>query len=181
MIPPLVNAAIGLAELVPSITRWFTPDKDKIAKSQRVAERVVGIAKAVTGAHDAVDAMRILEKDPGLLIRFQQEVLRLDMEIERLYQEDRQDARSRDIAFINSGRYNFRADIMVVAAAFGLCGCLGCLTYFKDSLPGEAVGIISTIAGIFGSCLKDAYAFEFGSSRGSKAKDAAVFFNSRER
>jgi hypothetical protein len=41
-------------------------------------------------------------------------------------------------------------------------------------LPGEAVGIISTVAGIFGACLKDAYAFEFGSSRGSKEKDSTV-------
>jgi hypothetical protein len=55
--------------------------------------------------------------------------------------------------------------------------CLGSLAFFKETLPGEAVGIISTIAGIFGSCLKDAYAFEFGSSRGSKAKDAAVLLN----
>jgi len=35
-------------------------------------------------------------------------------------------------------------------------------------------GIISTVAGIFGACLKDAYAFEFGSSRGSKEKDMTV-------
>jgi hypothetical protein len=36
------------------------------------------------------------------------------------------------------------------------------------------VGIISTIAGIFGACLKDAYTFEFGSSLGSKQKDDTV-------
>jgi hypothetical protein len=39
------------------------------------------------------------------------------------------------------------------------------------SLSGEVIGIVSTIAGIFGSCLKDACAFEFGSSRGSKEKE----------
>jgi len=63
---------------------------------------------------------------------------------------------------------------MVLAAAFGLVMCLGALVYFAGHMPGEAVGIISTIAGIFGACLKDAYAFEFGSSRGSKEKDLAV-------
>jgi hypothetical protein len=42
---------------------------------------------------------------------------------------------------------------------------------FKVNLSGEVIGIVSTIAGIFGSCLKDAYAFEFGSSRGSKEKE----------
>jgi hypothetical protein len=56
----------------------------------------------------------------------------------------------------------------------GLILCLLSLAYFAQDLPGEAVGILSTIAGIFGSCLKDAYAFEFGSSRGSKEKDSTV-------
>jgi hypothetical protein len=63
---------------------------------------------------------------------------------------------------------------MVFSAAFGLVMCLFSLAFYSDVLPGEAVGIISTIAGIFGSCLKDAYSFEFGSSRGSKIKDTTV-------
>ena len=69
------------------------------------------------------------------------------------------------------GKRNLRGDIMVLSALLGLLGCLGALTVFKMSLSGEVIGIISTIAGIFGSCLKDAYAFEFGSSRGSKEKE----------
>ena len=85
--------------------------------------------------------------------------------------KDRESARLRDIALANAGRSNLRADIMVVAAAMGLVSCLVTITLYRSALPGEAVGIISTVAGIFGSCLKDAYAFEFGSSRGSKLKD----------
>jgi len=63
---------------------------------------------------------------------------------------------------------------MVVSAAMGLVMCLASLAFYSEALPGEAVGIISTVAGIFGACLKDAYAFEFGSSRGSKEKDSTV-------
>jgi hypothetical protein len=48
------------------------------------------------------------------------------------------------------------------------------LVFFRKDIPGEAVGIISTVAGIFGACLRDAYQFEFGSSRGSKEKDALI-------
>jgi hypothetical protein len=66
---------------------------------------------------------------------------------------------------------------MVIAAALGLVLCLLSLVAYQGDLPGEAVGIISTIAGIFGACLKDAYAFEFGSSRGSKNKDLAVLLS----
>jgi hypothetical protein len=66
---------------------------------------------------------------------------------------------------------NKRQNIMVISAAAGLIVCLLILTSYKRDLPGEVVGIISTISGIFGACLKDAYSFEFGSSRGSKDKD----------
>jgi hypothetical protein len=72
---------------------------------------------------------------------------------------------------INACGRNKRLNIMVVGAALGLICCLLMLTFYKGDLPGEVVGIISTIAGIFGACLKDAYSFEFGSSRGSKDKD----------
>ncbi len=39
---------------------------------------------------------------------------------------------------------------------------------------GEAGGSMSTVAGMFGAWLKDALAVEFGSSRGSKEKDAVL-------
>lgn len=67
-----------------------------------------------------------------------------------------------------------RADIMVVGAVLGLISCLACLVWFRTGLPGEAVGIISTVAGIFGACLRDAFAFEFGSSRSSRDKDSTI-------
>jgi hypothetical protein len=88
--------------------------------------------------------------------------------------QDRQQARERDIEILRAGHANRRADLMVVSAALGLILCLLSLAFYSDVLPGEAVGIISTIAGIFGGCLKDAFAFEFGSSRGSKMKDSTV-------
>jgi hypothetical protein len=56
----------------------------------------------------------------------------------------------------------------------GLIACLYVLVQFKGQMPGEAVGILSTIAGILGSCLKDYFAFEFGSSRSSREKDETI-------
>lgn len=75
------------------------------------------------------------------------------------------------IGVINAYSKNKRLTLMVIGAAIGLAFCLIILTTYKGDLPGEVVGIISTVAGIFGACLKDAYSFEFGSSRGSKDKD----------
>ena len=69
---------------------------------------------------------------------------------------------------------NKRLNIMVIGAAVGLISCMFLLASYRGDLPGEVVGIISTVSGIFGSCLKDAYSFEFGSSRGSKDKDERI-------
>ena len=71
----------------------------------------------------------------------------------------------KSVNIINTLSRNRRMNFMVIGAAFGLMFCLLMLTSYKKDLPGEIVGIVSTIAGIFGACLKDAYSFEFGSSR----------------
>ena len=108
------------------------------------------------------------------MLDFQKEILKIDPRLELLSFKDKQSARARDFSFIQRGSRNLRADVMVISAAVGLIMCLAALAFYAKHLPGEATGIISTIAGIFGACLKDAYAFEFGSSRGSKEKDINI-------
>ncbi|MDR3156051.1 MAG: hypothetical protein LBT90_03045 [Holosporaceae bacterium] len=78
------------------------------------------------------------------------------------------------IQTINAYGRNKRLNIMILGAAAGLIVCMLMLSLYQGELPGEVVGIISTVSGIFGSCLKDAYSFEFGSSRGSKDKDDKI-------
>lgn len=165
----LLTAAMGLAEFAPSIMRWISGEKP-----ETVARDVIERAKKIAKKEDLYDVMEALRQDPLLLIEFQKSILAYEAELELAYLKDRHNARERDMAFLNVGMRNYRGDIMVVCAALGLVFCLVSLAYFSNALPGEAVGILSTIAGIFGSCLKDAYAFEFGSSRGSKEKDSAV-------
>lgn len=158
--------AAALTEFVPLIGRWIKGDQ-----GEQVAQKVAEVAKAVTGEQEATKILHHLRTDPQLLVQFQQRILQLTHDLEMADYKDRESARRRDITLTTAGRYNFRADIMVISAALGLVACLLTITIYRISLPGEAVGIISTIAGIFGSCLKDVYAFEFGSSRGSKLKD----------
>jgi hypothetical protein len=107
----------------------------------------------------------------------EREATRIAADTARLAAEtaDRASARARDTELQKAnGGSNARADVMVIGAVLGLVSCLGVLIFFKGDIPGEVVGIVSMIAGIFGACLKDAYAFEFGSSRGSKEKDALL-------
>ncbi len=166
---PLFTIAQALTEVVPLLGRWINGEQ-----GEKTAHKVVSMAQSLTNETDPLKILQTLKTDPQLLIQFQQAVLKLDQELEMGEYKDRESARLRDMALAQAGRSNLRADIMVMSAAFGLISCLVTITLYRTSLPGEAVGIISTIAGIFGSCLKDAYAFEFGSSRGSKLKDGKL-------
>lgn len=166
---PIIAAALGFAEFAPMIARWLSGNQ-----AEDVATRVVDMAKKITGYEDTNNAVSYFRENPTAIIEFQKAVLEMDKDLEVAVFQDRQNARNRDIALAQVGHKNMRADIMVVSAALGLIMCLASLAFYSEALPGEAVGIISTVAGIFGACLKDAYAFEFGSSRGSKEKDSTV-------
>jgi len=167
---PLMATALALAEFSPSIARWLSG-----SKAPDVAQTIVDTAKRITGSTDQQEIKRLLQENALWVADFQRAMLQLETDLEGAHLQDRQDARARDVAIRQtSGERNMRADIMVLSAALGLVFCLCALAYYSTALPGEAVGIISTIAGIFGACLKDAYAFEFGSSRGSKDKDLAM-------
>ena len=166
---PILQAAISLAQFAPSIARMLSG-----SKTDTISQKILDIAKTVSGMSNELDAIEKIKNDKKIALEFQKAIMAAERDIELAIIKDKESARSRDIAIINSGRRNKRADIMVISAACGLVICLVSIVFYQDRLPGEAVGIISTIAGIFGSCLKDAYNFEFGSSRGSKEKDQTV-------
>lgn len=163
---PLLSLAYALGEFSPLISRWLGGEE-----SEKVAQKVVDVAATLTGERDPLKLLRKFKENPKTLAEFQKALLKMEHDLELSTYKDRENARLRDVALAQAGRSHLRADIMVISAAFGLISCLITITLYRMSLPGEAVGVISTIAGIFGACLKDAYAFEFGSSRGSKMKD----------
>lgn len=164
---PLIPIALQLASLAPTIMRFLGTGEPAAG----VVEKVVQVAQQVTGAATPEDAVKALQADPAKVLDFQLRLIEIDGELELAYLGDRKDARARDVALAQAGFRNTRADLMVVGAVVGLVTCLLVLAFFRKDVPGEAVGIISTVAGIFGACLRDAFQFEFGSSRGSREKD----------
>jgi hypothetical protein len=164
---PIMAAALGLASFAPLITRWLEGDK-----AQEAAAKAVSLAQTITGALDPLEAFQKLQGNADLASEFQKAIIQAEMELELATLKDRQHARMRDMSITNVKRSNIRADILAIGASGGLFLCLVFLAYFKP-LP-EAIGVISTVAGVLGACLKDVYAFEFGSSRGSKEKDDTV-------
>lgn len=163
-----ITIALGLAQFAPSLMRFFGVGE----KSAAVAEQVVGIAKTITGKGTPAEAMQALQADPQLAQQFNLAVIAADTDLEKAYLADRANARGRDVEVRRISGGNARADVMVVCDFLGLVACLIVLAVFYKDLPGEATALISTVASIFGLCLRDAHQFEFGSSRGSKEKDA---------
>lgn len=162
---------LALADFSPRILKLLQTEVGQKSSSWGVAENILNIAERLTGQGDFEKIINALKNNPELIVQFQQALLDMEREILFAEAEDRRHARDRDIALVAAGQSNRRADLMVIAAALGLVLCLLSLGFYHKALPGEAIGIISTVAGILGACLKDAFAFEFGSSRGSKNKD----------
>lgn len=165
-----ISIAVGLAKFAPSIIQYFT-GSDKAAN---VAQQVVNIAQTVTGAPTGDAALAAIQADPKLAADFQLAVIDKENDLTKAFLLDVQDARARDIELAKLGKRNVRADIMVALDVVGLLACLIVLCFFRDRIPGEAIGLISTIAATFGLCLRDAHQFEFGSSRSSQIKDATI-------
>jgi hypothetical protein len=160
------DIASAFIPMVPVIGKLLGGDD-----SERMAENIVKSAKTLAGVQDPSQLLDAITSSPQILFEFYKEMETLSEKTLGHQQQDRSSARIRDTSIVQMKRRNLRGDIMVLSALVGLMGCMTALTLFKVNLSGEVIGIVSTIAGIFGSCLKDAYAFEFGSSRGSKEKE----------
>lgn len=140
---------------------------------------LIAAALGTTASPDAVAAA--VANDPEAAVKLREietthaaKLQEIQLETTRAELADVASARMRDVELAKLGRHNTRADVMVALAALGLIACLAVLCLYRSTVPPEAVGIISTIAGMFGGCLTTAFQFEFGSSRSSQVKDATI-------
>lgn len=167
MVAAVIPAVLAMAKFAPSLLRFFGAGQASTA----VADQVAGIAQAVTGAESPEAALAVMTANAKLAQEFNLRVLDADTDLEKAFLSDRADARDRDVKLAQAGQHNTRADVMVWVDALGLVACLVVLVFFRKDMPGEVVGLLSSIASIFGLCLRDAHQFEFGTSRGSRSKD----------
>ena len=63
--------------------------------------------------------------------------------------------------------------MLAILAVAGLVFCVW-LVGSDANLPERAVNAIMFVAGVLASAVRDVYGFEFGSSRGSREKDAVL-------
>lgn len=179
--PLLMSAALAIAN-------EFLPDLAKRLRGPRgrmVAESVVAAAAAAAGVSPASDARQMIERiraDPATASEIQLELEQIDKEaiyMEEIADRDRARLHQRDSA--GGGR---RGDWMIGAVILGLIACIGGSIYGMTRAAGVfdsgVLALVTTVAGALLKMLSDAFAFEFGSSRGSKEKTEEIFQLSRD-
>ena len=95
----MIPIALKLAAFVPDIVRFFSKSDTAAA----VADKVVGIAKTITGHDDADAALRAIETDPKLALQFKTTVLASQTELEKAHLADTQAAHREQQETIRTG------------------------------------------------------------------------------
>ncbi len=131
----------------------------------KVLNQLVGIVTKLTGTDDMNEAVRRIRSNKALELELQRALLVAETNYWQQCIQDKQNARERDLAIQRMRGQNLRANIMLVMAMIGIILSVGALIVFKPVLNADGVGMLSAVAAVFGACLKDAYSFEFGSSK----------------
>ncbi|WP_424927381.1 hypothetical protein [Amaricoccus tamworthensis] len=169
----LIPTAISLADA------FFPMLATKLGgeRAGEVADQVVDVATRVAGLPKDASAKEIIASlgdDPEAMEQVRFEFAMLDQQEHARILEDRASARNYQMAVGAEGRR--RGNIMLICVAAGLAACIiAAIRIARVGNEGEyttaMIALITTVAGALLKMLSDAFAFEFGSSRGSKEKD----------
>jgi hypothetical protein len=166
--PFMVPAAIAIA------SEFFPVLATKLGgkRGREVAESVIQVAATVAGTPrdaDPRDIIAALKKDEAKAAEVRLRLEELDQEEHERIVEDRMDARRYQASI--GPRARLRGTVMLLGVVAGLVAII--IAVFHSADPG-ALALLTTIAGALLKMLSDAFAFEFGSSLGSKDKDATI-------
>ena len=180
---PMFLAPI-LASLAPSPIKIIT----KSDHAERVTREVSDAVLQVTGhvpqsAEDSVALSQQLQANPDMQAKLVSELRRIEQQELDSILADRQHARDRDVKIQEATGGNHRANIMLGMAFLAIVAIVVTLFLLYRHTPGEnqnaeilgtIIGFLTGIGGMFARNIGSAFDFEFGSSRGSKNKDAEI-------
>lgn len=169
MIPVAVGIALQLAQFAPALMRYFGVGESNV----QVAEKVIGIAKSVTGTETPEEALAAIKANAEFQYKLQEKVLDMQQELDRLYYSDVADARKRDAAFLAAGKVNTRAN-WLVAIIISMVMALITVVVWKSDLPEYAKGIITFGLGRLWGYLDQVMNFEFGTTRSSQKQQDTI-------
>ena len=145
-----------------------------MAKGKEWVEEKTGVKLEPNMSDKDLLTLRQYEMDhEEELMRLRIEDNKLDLEAFKTEVEDRSSARERDSWYVRMGRHNYRADLMFLLAV-AMIGVLVWIVWKDQSINEYVKGIFTLVLGRFLGYLDNIYNFEFGTTRGSKDKDATI-------
>lgn len=138
----------------------------------KAAAAILGVAEDVTGkkGQEAVDA---IAADPALALQFEQALMAQEKDLIKLQLDDVKDARARDIEVRKlAGGKNVRADVLAYLAVISFIALIF-FFFYKTPDPGTKEIMVLLIGNLSG-VVTTIFAYEFGSSRGSKEKTSIL-------
>lgn len=127
------------------------------------------VNKALAGASPET-LLALKRADQDFLVKMKD----ADIKIDEIISADRADARRRDVEITKAGGGNARANLLIVALFVFLGGGFWVLVARDVDANSLLGGMLSMAIGGALTALWNVYAFEFGSSRGSKEKTEAL-------
>jgi hypothetical protein len=179
-IPLVMTAAVAIAQqFLPALV-----GKLESSGGRALAETVVTAAAAAAGVSPMTPAAQMIARitaDPAAADELQRELQMIDREVYTAEIADRDRARVHQRESGSDGRT--RGNWMIIGVCVGLVACV--LGAFWAASRGGQVdagvsALVATVAGALLKMLSDAFAFEFGSSRGSRDKDLILADQTRE-
>jgi len=135
-----------------------------------IAERLLGIARTVTGAESPEQAVERLMANDEMRHEFELQAASLDVELEQAYLADRQNARSRELEMARLGKGDLMMDIIGVVTVLGFIATV-LAAFFVPDMTSSQQNLIFALAGILGAGFTGIIGYYYGSSRGSAMKN----------
>ena len=144
------------------------------AKGKEVVENTLGVKIPDDPSPEDIVKLRQAQFDhEERLTELGIEKAKQDLEGFKIEVADRDSARGRDVEFIKRGMQNNRANLMFFLAVVAV-GMLVWIVWKDQNINEYVKGIFTLVLGRFLGYLDNIYAFEFGTTRGSKDKDETI-------
>lgn len=163
-----ITLAMGLAQFAPGIIKLLT-GSDKAAD---VADKVISVAQAVTGAPDGSTALATIKSDPDKLLAFQQAMATEQIGLEKAYLVDRQDARGMQEVALGQNDLFSKRYVYYFMSAWSLFSMIyiTLVTFFPPSTEAGKSNAATVLGFLLGTAVATMFAFLMGSTDGGKEK-----------
>lgn len=143
-----ITIALGLAQFAPGIIRWITGDDN--SKVASAADKIVGVAKSVTGKDSGEAALAAIQADPALALQFQQASNTFEL---GMYQEETKrlaevNATMRAEAVSGDGYVRRMRPTWGYCMAFTWVVTMLSIAYIIVTDPGNAGSVVEGLAGM---------------------------------